>query len=43
MVILVDIHRLSTGVEPTYLRHIILHDYTSIIRWIFKEDNLGLI
>jgi len=28
MVILVDNHRISTGVEPTYPRRIILRDYT---------------
>jgi len=28
MVILVDNHRLSTGVEPTYPRRIIPRDYT---------------
>jgi len=43
MVILVDNHRLSTGVEPTYPRRIILHDYTSIIRWISMKDIYGLI
>jgi len=43
MVILVDNHRLFTGVEPNYPRRIILHDYDSIMRWISNEDNHGLI